>query len=151
MTDSARAAKFELKAYRTAQHELVRLEEEIANVRARLASTSRPARDVDIQQSRDPKATEALLAALADLTVFYAAKRVKTAKLCLHLERRIDRVAGVHALLLRMHYIDELTMEQIAARLEYSKRQILRFHLIAIEEYAKMAPHVTGVRDNMAM
>lgn len=55
MTDEARDAQEELKGYRAACHALTKLESDMANLRARLASTSRSALDVGIQDNHDLK------------------------------------------------------------------------------------------------
>lgn len=151
MTDRAKAAQADLKAYRTARYELAKLEEDIANVRARVASTSRPPRLVDIQQTRDPKAGEGLLVALADLTAYYDAKRVDVEQMCLQTERRIGQISGIPGLILRVHYIQGKTLEQLAEELEYSYRQVVRLHVTALEQYAKLAFYVTPTRASMAM
>lgn len=151
MTDRAKAAQADLRRYKTAKRELRRIKEDIATIRSRLMSTSRPARDADIQYVFSPWSVEKQLAALADLKEFYDAKSADVMRLCMQLERQIDRVSGLGALILRMHYIDGIRIDHIARRFEYSIRQVIRLHMIALEEYEKTALHVIDDRDTMAM
>ena len=151
MTDRAKAARDALRVFILAHQELQRLSEEIETVRAKLASTSRPARDVDIQYNRDPRAIEGLIATLSDLTAFYDARLVDVERMRLTMERRISQITGTPGMVLQKRYLQGKMLEDIAHDMEYSIRQIIRMHVTGLEQYAKLSFHVTDIRDTMAM
>jgi len=138
MTDEARDAQEELKGYRAACHALTKQESDMANLRARFASTSRSALDMGIQDNHDLKATDGLLAAMVDRMRLYISMRDETELFCRQMKSRIDRISGVPGQILRMKYIQNQTLEKIAIPLGYSYRQILRLHIDGLEAYARL-------------
>lgn len=137
MTDAAFRAKTELESYKLAKREILNLRDKIADVRARIEATSRPAREVDVQSSGDPNGIENLLAILVDLQIFYGQKQVQAEHLCYRLEIRIGQVAGLPGMILERKYIQGHQLEKIAVDLDYSYRQAKRLHNKGLEAYAK--------------
>lgn len=88
------------------------------------------------QGTHDPKAGERLLVALADQQIEYECKAMDAAVLCREIEESIDRyTTGNEALVLKYRYIEDLTYDETADRLNYSRAHTRRLFEVALARY----------------
>lgn len=93
--------------------------------------------------TRDPKAGETLLIEYIDQQFEYERKALKALDLCLAIEAEIDEACvGNHATALKYRYIEELSVRQIAERMNYSKSQVWRLLDEAFAQYAEKTGHL---------
>lgn len=70
----------------------------------------------------------------AELLELYRAKELELTDALLQIEQAIKVLEPRECLLVRLHYIDGLTWEQVAVAMDYSWRQVHRIHSTALEK-----------------
>lgn len=91
----------------------------------------------------DPKAGETLLIALIDQQFEYERRALATLDLCLAIEAEIDDACvGIWATALKYRYLENLSIRQIAERMNYSKSQVWRLLDEAFDQYAEKTGHL---------
>lgn len=121
-----------LRQYRTCGAEIQRLEDEITRWRAKAEKTTTTIKDIPVHCSSADKLQEAV-AEIDELITRLAAEQHKLAWMRLDIERAIGTVPEMRLQeLLRYRYIDGMTFESIAVRMNYSWRQTIRLHGIAL-------------------
>lgn len=84
--------------------------------------------------SKGGSATEALVVKHAELLDRYSAKLTELADALLAIEKAIEGLEPRERTLLRLHYIEGLTWEEVCVEMAYSWRQVHRIHAKALEE-----------------
>lgn len=69
-----------------------------------------------------------------ELLELYRAKELELTDALLQIEQAIKVLEPRECLLVRLHYIDGLTWEQVAVAMDYSWRQVHRIHSTALEK-----------------
>lgn len=139
MTPEAMAVRERLRSYSEIKQEATALDEKIETLWSRLTTTSKPPREIDIQTNADPKGTEKLLISLADMEVKRDKLRIRIAIQREEIEGRIGRLNGIDACVLKLRYVDGLTLDAAADALEYCPRHLARIHARALHRLAKMS------------
>lgn len=121
-----------LQQYHWAELEERRLERELERWRARAEKVT-PAYSQAPASGGDVRPGEDVLLRLGDLAVELTHQRDKLIQLRRKIGAAIDAVPDARLReLLRLRYIDELSFEQIAVRMGYSWRQVIRLHGAAL-------------------
>lgn len=129
-----REKKAFLQQYNTAEQEEQRLDSEINRWRSR---TEQAAADYQLIQSTggDSRGLDLAVKQIADLTRQLILQRSKLTALRQSIGAAIDAVSdGTLRELLRLRYIEGLTWEKIAERMNYSCMQINRLHNKALNQ-----------------
>ena len=84
--------------------------------------------------SKGGSSTEALVVKHAELVDRYNAKLAELADALLAIEKAIEGLESKERTLLRLHYIEGLTWEEVCVEMAYSWRQVHRIHAKALEE-----------------
>ncbi len=90
------------------------------------------------QGTHDPKAGERLVHALIQRVMEYEEKALVAEKLCHEIESSIDRyTVGNEALVLKYRYIEGLTYDGLAERMNYSRTTVRALHESALARFAE--------------
>lgn len=90
------------------------------------------------QGSQDPKSGERLVHALIQRVMEYEEKALAAEKLCHEIESSIDRyTVGNEALVLKYRYIEGLTYDGLAERMNYSRTTVRALHESALARFAE--------------
>lgn len=84
--------------------------------------------------------TEEQLDRKAELLRLYQAKRAELDAAAVAIERAIEKLEPRERQLMRLHYIDGLTWEQVAVEMAYSWRQVHRIHGDALGKLKEEEP-----------
>lgn len=75
-----------------------------------------------------------------ELLALYQAKKAELEEALLAIETAIEKLRPRERQLVRLHYIDGLTWEQVAVAMSYSWRQVHRIHSNALEKLKEEEP-----------
>ena len=67
--------------------------------------------------------------------------RKKTADTLLMINEKLDELGGIHEKVLRLYYIEDISLTKTANALSYSIDRINHIHLEGLLEYSKIASH----------
>lgn len=129
--------KRELRQYRALLAEIALLEEEQRRIAegalSAVALTGMP------KGSGTADDTGRLAAKLADLAYLIAAKLEEAIAVRLQIERAIEGLDGQERVLMRLRYIEGKTWEEIAGKMHYSFRHVIRLHGSILQKLKKMS------------
>lgn len=123
-----------LQQYRLAEMEEQRLEHEIERWRSRAEKVT-PGYSKAPAGGGDGRSMEHTLERLGELAVELTQQRDKLIRLRREIVAAIDTVPDARLReLLRLRYIEGLSFERIAVSMDYSWRQVIRLHGVALNE-----------------
>ena len=123
-----------LQQYRLAEMEEQRLEHEIERWRSRAEKVT-PGYSKAPAGGGDGRSMEHTLERLGELVVELTKQRDKLIRLRREIGAAIDTVPDARLReLLRLRYIEGLSFERIAVSMDYSWRQVIRLHGVALNE-----------------
>ena len=129
-----------LQQYRLAEMEEQRLEHEIERWRSRAEKVT-PGYGKAPAGGGDGRSMEHTLERMGELAVELTHQRDKLVRLRREIGAAIDTVPDARLReLLRLRYIERLTFEQIAVRMNYSYKQTCRLHGMALEKMSLNVP-----------
>lgn len=123
-----------LKQYKTNELEIIKLNEEIATISNMAFKITSSLSDMPKANSSEDK-LQVAVEKLVSLQNNLADKILENINFRIHIENIIDNLAEKRLrLLMRYRYIDGLTWENIAVKLNYDYRWVLRLHGIALSK-----------------
>lgn len=126
--------KERLKAYKDIKKELRDLEHRIAELDEKLQSARSQRLDgMPRGGSGENYVREELLDTKDELLKQYQAKEAELAAELLAIEQAIDSLEPLERLVMRLHYIDGQTWEQVCCSISYSWSQVHRIHAAALK------------------
>lgn len=128
--------KEQLRSYRDLKTEHDQLTEKIEELEAELYGIQAQRLDGMPHGSKDGSSdkVDILLDRKMHLLARYLTNRAALANAVLAIEDAIDKLAPRERTLIRLYYIDGLTWEQVAVKMNYSWRQVHRIHGTALAE-----------------
>ena len=132
MTEIERSAKIDyLKSYRWIEAEIMNDEERLARLDARLYSPG-AVKISDMPRGGQPITMESLVAEKIELQERINAKNARRRAILNSIESmrsELDRM------MLKLHFVDNMTHEQVAERINYSVTQTRRYYEAALERF----------------
>lgn len=123
-----------LKQYKTNEIEIIKLNEEIATISNMAFKITSSLSDMPKANSSEDK-LQVAVEKLVSLQNNLADKILENINFRIHIDNIIDKLAEKRLrLLMRYRYIDGLTWENIAVKLNYDYRWVLRLHGIALSK-----------------
>lgn len=128
--------KEQLRSYRDLKTEHDQLTEKIEELEAELYGIQAQRLDGMPHSSKDGSSdkVDILLDRKTHLRARYLTNRAALANAVLAIEEAIEKLAPRERTLIRLYYIDGLTWEQVAVKMNYSWRQVHRIHGTALAE-----------------
>lgn len=121
--------KEQLKAYRDMKKEKDDLEQRIEALNAQLYGMRAQRLDgMPRGGSGENYGTEILIQTKDNLLALLRGKKLTLGAQLVKIERAIEKLEPRERHLVRLHYIDGLTWEQVAVEMDYSWRQVHRIH-----------------------
>lgn len=128
--------KEQLRAYRDLKTEHDLLSQKLEELETELYGIQAQRLDGMPHSNREGSSdkTDILLDRKTLLHARYMVKKVELAKAVLAIEDAIEKLTPRERTLIRLYYIDGLTWEQVAVKMNYSWRQVHRIHGAALAQ-----------------